>query len=195
MKLLLSLFTATTAPAWCQLTPAEAQAELSRKIVIEASKDADAALTKSAGPDPVTDITYDLTKNIVVRKKASGTIEKLPFLNLPVLFQKDTTALVDAKSADNVKALAEALKSISSEEPGARFQIEGHASKDGTDEHNQELSQKRADAVRLSLVADYRVNATTVRSTGFGEKFAQSPETALEVELEKDRVVRVVKLK
>jgi outer membrane protein OmpA-like peptidoglycan-associated protein len=195
MKLLFSLIIATTTPVWCQLKPAQAQAELSRKIVIEESKDADAALTKSAGPDPVTETTYDLTKNIVVRKKASGTVEKLPFLNLPVLFQKDTTALVDAKSADNVKALAEALKSISSQEPGARFQIEGHASRDGTEDLNQQLSQQRADAVRRSLVADYNVNPTAIRSTGFGEKFAQAPETALEVELEKDRVVRVVKLK
>jgi outer membrane protein OmpA-like peptidoglycan-associated protein len=46
--------------------------------------------------------------------------------------------------------------------------IEGHASSDGDDKHNMELSDKRAKAVREALVAK-GVKAEVLEAKGFGE--------------------------
>ena len=113
--------------------------------------------------------------------------------DLPFLFKKDSDELLDNISTANLQALADTLKVQAQAEPTARFQIEGHASKDGDDQHNQALSEKRAEAIRRRLVADYQVDAKILKSQGFGETYAVASENAAEVELQKDRVVRVVK--
>ena len=180
---------AETAPP---ITAKAAVAELSRKI--ERTVNPDAALTKSAGPDRETGRDYDLTKNFVIRKKESGTVEKLPFLPLPVLFKEDSTQLLDAGSEANLKQLANALKSLTAKESGARFQIEGHASKDGDEAHNLKLSKDRANEISRLLVSNFHVRASILKTEGYGETYAKAEEHAIEAELEKDRVVRVVKM-
>ena len=52
--------------------------------------------------------------------------------------------------------------------PGLRLSVEGHADAIGTDEYNQQLSEKRAGSVRDYLVAQ-GVDGQTVTAKGFGE--------------------------
>lgn len=190
--LLLATLLPSPAQTATPMTSHEAVTELSRNV--ERTVNPEAALTKSAGPDRETERSYDLTKNIVIRRKESGTVEKLPFLALPVLFQRNSTELLDAGSETNLKQLADALKSITSREPSVRFQIEGHASKDGQDADNLKLSEDRALAISRLLVQEYQVNATLLTNKGYGEAHAKAPENSPESLLEKDRVVRVVKV-
>ena len=57
---------------------------------------------------------------------------------------------------------------IVSGHPGLKLEVEGHTDSVGTDEYNQELSQKRGDAVRTYLTAQGMASGS-VTSKGFGE--------------------------
>ena len=50
-----------------------------------------------------------------------------------------------------------------------RVAIEGHTDNVGTDAYNQDLSTRRAAAVKDALVADFKVLATRLTTSGFGE--------------------------
>jgi outer membrane protein OmpA-like peptidoglycan-associated protein len=50
-----------------------------------------------------------------------------------------------------------------------RIAIEGHTDSDGDDAHNQDLSEKRAAAVREFLIATYGIDSGRLESAGFGE--------------------------
>ena len=52
--------------------------------------------------------------------------------------------------------------------PGLKIQLEGHTDAIGSDEYNLELSQNRADSVRVYLVSQ-SVPPDTVRALGFGK--------------------------
>ena len=50
-----------------------------------------------------------------------------------------------------------------------RIAIEGHTDNVGTDAYNQDLSTRRAAAVKTALVADFKVPANRLTTAGFGE--------------------------
>lgn len=52
--------------------------------------------------------------------------------------------------------------------PGLTLQIEGHTDSVGTDEYNQQLSERRADSVR-DFLAENGVPASTITARGFGK--------------------------
>lgn len=52
--------------------------------------------------------------------------------------------------------------------PGLNMQIEGHTDSVGTDEFNQQLSERRADSVR-DFLAEQGVPASTITARGFGK--------------------------
>ena len=52
--------------------------------------------------------------------------------------------------------------------PGLTLQIEGHTDSVGTDEFNQQLSERRADSVR-DFLAEQGVSASTITARGFGK--------------------------
>ena len=53
--------------------------------------------------------------------------------------------------------------------PGLKLEIEGHTDSVGTDEYNQELSERRAESVRAYLVAQ-RIAPQSITTKGFGEQ-------------------------
>jgi outer membrane protein OmpA-like peptidoglycan-associated protein len=52
--------------------------------------------------------------------------------------------------------------------PGLRLELEGHTDSVGTDEYNQQLSERRAESVRVYLVGQ-RIASTSVGAAGLGE--------------------------
>jgi outer membrane protein OmpA-like peptidoglycan-associated protein len=52
--------------------------------------------------------------------------------------------------------------------PGLKLEVEGHTDNTGSDEHNQVLSERRANAVREFLI-EQGLSASTVTARGFGE--------------------------
>ena len=68
---------------------------------------------------------------------------------------------------DETEIRLESLKEIISSYPNTQFRIEGHTDSTGSDKINQELSQKRADAVKAYLVEN-GISEANLTATGFG---------------------------
>ena len=58
---------------------------------------------------------------------------------------------------------------------GFRFLIAGHTDAKGSDRHNEDLSQRRARAVREHLTVQYRVEPSRLTSMGFGRRQLADP--------------------
>lgn len=65
-------------------------------------------------------------------------------------------------------ALLSRIRQVLARFPNSTIQIEGHTDATGSDETNQALSQKRADAVREYLLATMNVDPGMVSAAGFG---------------------------
>ncbi|MFA5631170.1 MAG: OmpA family protein [Porticoccaceae bacterium] len=85
-------------------------------------------------------------------------------VQLKVLFEFDK-AQVRAMYGDEIQAVANAMK----EHNDIQLQLEGHTDSVGTDAYNQDLSQRRVDAVKAKLVADYGIAANRISTVGYGE--------------------------
>ena len=67
-----------------------------------------------------------------------------------------------------LKPLGEALKDPRLAK--ARFLIGGHTDAKGSDDYNQNLSERRARSVQTHLVATFGIDPARVRPMGFGER-------------------------
>jgi outer membrane protein OmpA-like peptidoglycan-associated protein len=85
-------------------------------------------------------------------------------LAVRVNFDFDKTAIRDADTAELKKAL-EFVKKY----PGYRISIEGHTDSIGTEQYNQQLSERRAAAVRAYLLKHGVANGARITSVGHGE--------------------------
>ena len=94
------------------------------------------------------------------RQTARGATMRI---NDDVLFATDS-AVLRPGAIDRLRALSDYLRS----EPGVRVSIDGYTDSRGTDEHNQALSERRADAVR-SAFDDMGVTRARFSVVGHGE--------------------------
>jgi OOP family OmpA-OmpF porin len=74
------------------------------------------------------------------------------------------SAKVPKGSMPQLEAMSQAIKQV-----GAKVLIEGHTDARGNPESNLRLSQRRANAVRDALVANYGVDRHELRVAGLGE--------------------------
>ena len=80
-----------------------------------------------------------------------------------ILFKADSSTL---DSSDLM--IIDTFKSLLDKYPDTTVTIEGHASSDGSEAYNQKLSEKRAAAVKKSLV-DKGISADRLTTVGYGE--------------------------
>jgi outer membrane protein OmpA-like peptidoglycan-associated protein len=80
-----------------------------------------------------------------------------------ILFDLDS-AVIRPES----KPVLDEVLAVLKEEPGWKVLIEGHTDSTGSDSHNQELSQKRADSVKAHMVTG-GIPAERLQSRGLGE--------------------------
>ncbi len=85
-------------------------------------------------------------------------------VELDVKFDFDK-AQVKEESYGDIKNLADFMKQY----PQTSTTVEGHSDSVGTDTYNQQLSEKRASAVREVLVNQYGVEGERVNAAGYGE--------------------------
>ena len=62
------------------------------------------------------------------------------------------------------------IAQVLTESPDISMTIEGHTDWIGTDEYNQGLSERRANAVKTKFVQDYGIDANRISTVGYGEK-------------------------
>jgi outer membrane protein OmpA-like peptidoglycan-associated protein len=106
-------------------------------------------------------------QNLEVRETDRGVVVNLP----DVLFEfgrADLTGSARGKVAD----IADVLEGQNVR--GRRVSIEGHTDSVGSDESNQRLSERRAEAVASALERS-GIDSGRVRTRGFGEKYPIAP--------------------
>ena len=91
-------------------------------------------------------------------------------LSLPVQFGFDSADILPA-ARQQLDALAEGIRLL----PEAKaVVIEGHTDAVGSPEYNEQLSMRRANAVKRYLVAEHRIEAGRLRAVGKGEHEPQA---------------------
>ena len=132
---------------------------------------------------------YNVERNVVV---VEG--RELPYITIPVLFEKETARLLDVESRVALDETAAAIREVLANDPTARFDIEGHTSTDGTEEFNLQLSADRARRVYDELVNRYEIPASALSAHGYGENYPAYP-SGTEQQMMLDRRVLVVRVK
>jgi outer membrane protein OmpA-like peptidoglycan-associated protein len=108
------------------------------------------------------------TRSIAVEssKEAAAGGQELPKINLTIAFESGSDRLTPA-GRKQLDALGAALQ-----DPGLksfRFLIAGHTDGAGTERHNQQLSERRAAAVKAYLVGNSGVEETRLATVGLGK--------------------------
>jgi outer membrane protein OmpA-like peptidoglycan-associated protein len=116
------------------------------------------------------------TRRIIVeeRKKLTAAVEKyeMPSIDLDVYFNFDSYDIA-AEAVPTLVELGTAL--LSPELRGHRFLVTGHTDGKGNDAYNLELSQQRADSVRVYLASTWGVPVEDLIAVGFGEEQLKVP--------------------
>lgn len=105
---------------------------------------------------------------LTVRKTRSLKLltEPQPALSLPVQFSFDSSK-IEPSARPQLDALAEGIKMLP---PNQKVVIEGHTDAAGTEQYNQQLSQRRAAAVKSYLVSAHGISADRLKDVGYGLK-------------------------
>jgi outer membrane protein OmpA-like peptidoglycan-associated protein len=130
---------------------------------------------------------YNVERNVVI---VEG--RELPYITIPVLFEKETAKLLDVESRAAIEETAAAILEVLKTQPNAVFDIEGHTSTDGTNEFNLTLSTDRARRIHQELTQRYSVPASALSAHGYGEMYPGFP-NGTEEQMVLDRRVLVVR--
>jgi outer membrane protein OmpA-like peptidoglycan-associated protein len=123
----------------------------------------------------------ELRKQVTERSKMRGKTEpppqkrppiapdlnKLPTFNVDITFDVDTP-IVQPDSYQTVGRIADAM--VHSSLLPYTFLIVGHIEANGKREGNAILSQRRADAIRETLVNTFKISAKRIQAVGLGEE-------------------------
>ena len=109
-------------------------------------------------------------------------------VSLVVLFDYNSSTLSE-EAKQKLAPLAQALKSP--EMQGLRFKIEGHTDAVGGDMFNQDLSLRRAEAIKDYLTSQFDVDSASIEVEGKGKQGLADPKHP---DSELNRRVRIVRL-
>lgn len=140
---------------------ASQEAEQARKLAESRASEADFARREAdLASQQINSLTRQL-ENLQLRQTESGVVVTLG----DVLFNSGETNLAEGAQA----SLAEVVELLQTE-PSKKIRVEGHTDSSGEANANAELSQKRADSVRLALI-DLGIDGDRITSKGMGQDF------------------------
>ena len=138
----------------------------------------------------------DQVRNRRTRSLSSGEREQIseiatekPQIDLEINFDYDS-ADISAASMPNVQALGRALSNPSLK--GSTFVVAGHTDAAGTDGYNQDLSERRADAIKRYLVDKYSIAASNLVTVGYGKTKPKDPGAPMDPVNRRVQVVNMV---
>jgi outer membrane protein OmpA-like peptidoglycan-associated protein len=99
------------------------------------------------------------------------------------------SAQIGATATPGITALGKALSSP--QLANGTFMLAGHTDGKGSDAFNQELSERRADAVKQFLIARYKLPANNLIAVGYGKSMLKNKDNPFAAE---NRRVQVVNL-
>jgi outer membrane protein OmpA-like peptidoglycan-associated protein len=100
------------------------------------------------------------------RQKLATVASGKPAIDLTVNFGYNSDKIVPA-AVPQVQALGQALASPKA--AGNTFVVAGHTDGAGNDAYNQQLSERRAEAVKVYLIERYKVPAANLIAVGYGK--------------------------
>ena len=141
----------------------------------------------SVGPQQTVDPTAAAAENKLVQKfrgrstrslssaereEIAAIVKDKPKIDLEINFDYNS-ADISAKSLPSVQALGRAL--TNNDLKGSTFIVAGHTDAAGGDAYNQDLSERRADAIKRYLVDKYGINGTDLVTVGYGKSKLKDP--------------------
>lgn len=123
-----------------------------------------ALLPEKAGP-ATRSMSRAVTRGINIEGELPPELD-LPAISLTVNFDFNSARLTN-DGMITLKALGQAL--ADKRLAGMQFQIAGHTDDVGTEEYNQKLSERRAQAVVTHLVSFYGIAADRLKPVGYGK--------------------------
>ncbi|MGQ0686143.1 OmpA family protein [Bradyrhizobium sp.] len=122
------------------------------------------------------------------REEIAAIVKDKPKIDLEITFDYNS-ADISTKSIPSVEALGRALSNA--ELKGSTFVVAGHTDAAGGEEYNQNLSERRADAIKKYLVDKYGINGSDLVTVGYGKSKLKDPAQPL---AEANRRVQVVNM-
>lgn len=126
----------------------------------------------------------DTLRNRSTRSLSSGEREQIavmavtkPNIDLEITFDYNS-ANISAKAQPAVQALGKALSS--DQLKGSTFIVAGHTDAVGSETYNQDLSERRADAIKRVLVEKYGIAGTDLVTVGYGKTKLKDPARPLD---------------
>jgi outer membrane protein OmpA-like peptidoglycan-associated protein len=100
------------------------------------------------------------------REQIASVAQTKPAIDLEITFDYNS-ANISKKSLSSVQALGKALSSDNLK--GATFVVAGHTDAVGGEEYNQDLSERRADAIKRYLTDKYGIAGADLVTVGYGK--------------------------
>jgi len=122
------------------------------------------------------------------REEIATLAKDKPNIDLEITFDYNS-AEISAKSLSSVQALGKALSSADLK--GSTFIVAGHTDAAGSEGYNQDLSERRADAIKRYLTDKFGIAGADLVTVGYGESKLKDPGQPL---AEANRRVQVVNM-
>lgn len=122
------------------------------------------------------------------REEIAAIVKDKPKIDLEINFEYNS-ADISAKSLPSVQALGRALSNPDLK--GSTFVVAGHTDAAGGEGYNQDLSERRADAIKRYLTDKYGINGTDLVAVGYGKSKLKDPGQPM---AEANRRVQVVNM-
>jgi len=126
--------------------------------------------------------------SVTEREEIATIVKDKPKIDLEINFDYNS-ADISAKSLPSVQALGRALSNADLK--GSTFVVAGHTDAAGGETYNQDLSERRADAIKRYLVDKYSIAGTDLVTVGYGKSKLKDPSNPL---AEANRRVQVVNM-
>jgi outer membrane protein OmpA-like peptidoglycan-associated protein len=122
------------------------------------------------------------------RDYAVASTQSMPAIDLEVYFDFNS-AEITARSEPQLRELGDALSDPKLK--GATISINGHTDAMGSDAYNKRLSERRAAAIKVYLVENFRLAPSNLRTVGYGKS---KPKNRSDLFAAENRRVEVVNL-
>jgi outer membrane protein OmpA-like peptidoglycan-associated protein len=167
----------------------EKKAPLTRGLSVGPQQVADPAATAAEGKF-VQQIRGRSTRSLssTEREEIATLVKDKPKIDLEINFEYNS-ADISAKSMPSVQALGRAL--TNADLKGSTFVVAGHTDAAGGEGYNQDLSERRADAIKRYLVEKYGITGTDLVTVGYGKSKLKDPNQPM---AEVNRRVQVVNM-
>jgi outer membrane protein OmpA-like peptidoglycan-associated protein len=123
------------------------------------------------------------------RQELATVTKDKPSIDIDIEFAYNS-ADIGPSATPGVTALGKALSSP--QLAGSTFVLAGHTDAKGGDTFNQDLSERRAEAVKRYLVERYKLPAASLVSVGYGKTKLKNPDNPLAAENRRVQIVNTL---